>query len=177
MSDLDRRGSHPDFAARPGVTPARPIAARPQHGVRSLAAAVLGSLCLMSCLAAAAQADVQQHAAATPSAAATAPADITAGGWKLVGHGWPPYTEVLANKSMTTTVANAPITAAQAVCGSLARLGPVGGALAVFCIGHFSWAKGVARDALRQNRCFRWVLPANQVGLAYPTTYTGSWCR
>jgi hypothetical protein len=135
-----------------------------------LVATLLGSLCLMSSAAATAHAAPQQPAGNLTQSAITS-ADTTAGGWKFVQH-WT-YDEVLANKSMTTTVANMP----EKACAGLVLLGAPGRVLAPVCYAYMSWWKGVAHDAQAQHRCFRVVIPAHNPNWSYPSTYTGDWCR
>lgn len=117
-------------------------------------------------------------AAAVLAGAGAAPASaaVTAGGWKLENH-WL-YTDVLANKSMTTTVA----AALPDACGALLKLfklPAVGGGIGVAPCSLGSWSK-VAAKAEKQRRCFRLVLPAHNHNLAYPSTYKSKkrgWCR
>jgi hypothetical protein len=145
-----------------------------RRGLRSAAVALLSSVCLISCVAAAAQASPQHQAAATQPTTTLAPTDFTAGGWKLDNH-WT-YDEVLANKAMTTTIASVP-EIAHLGCAGLSRIPWAGPFLAGFCSVHLQWARNVAGKALEQGRCFRWVIPGHQLGLTYPTTYEGGWCR
>jgi hypothetical protein len=140
-----------------------------------IAAALLSSLCVMTCFAATA------HAVPDPPPVDDAPAgviagpdDFTVGGWKLDNH-WT-YDEVLANKAMTSRVANVPAIASLA-CTALNAIPRVGGVLALFCRVHLVLARRVAADAQAHGRCFRWVIPAHQLALTYPSSYTGGWCR
>jgi hypothetical protein len=94
------------------------------------------------------------------------------GGWYLDKH--LTWDEWLANKATTTTLANAPSKACAALGPILPPVGPV---LAAYCLAQVSWWKGVARDALQQNRCFRIVVPAHNPNWAYPSTHARSWCR
>lgn len=137
-------------------------------------ASAAGSRWNWDSVASAAQASPQRPADATQPASALAPADFTAGGWKLDNH-WT-YDEVLANKGMTTTVASVP-EVAHVACAALVRIPRVGAFLAGFCTVHLQWARNVAGRALEQGRCFQWVIPGHQLGFTYPTTYAGDWCR
>jgi hypothetical protein len=173
MSDLSWRSSRRGSASRmaPGT-----IAGHQQRGLRALAAVLLSSLCVMSCMVATAHADPPPpvDGPPPPTEPAPAPSDFTVGGWKFDNH-WT-SDEVLANKAMTSTIANIPAIATLG-CSALGAIPRVGFALALFCRVHLVLARRAARDAQAHGRCFRWVIPLHQIALTYPSSYTGGWCR
>lgn len=117
----------------------------------------------------------QPAAAAVHDGTATTPIvqpmDGSVGGWYVDNH--LTYDEILANKSMTTTMANVPSKA----CAALGAIPALGVPLAAYCYTQVSWWSGVAKEAQKSGRCFRVVVPAHNPNWAYPSTHTRSWCR